>query len=534
VTARAGDASLDAKSPHRKPSESHLSQIVYAAEWQSNRQQWVRGAKTALAYSLIYAIADVALNTFAFSDAWTIIWPLNGVTVALLLMRPRFQWLWMLLGIEIGTGIGEWLDGNLIQMEICQRLCSLTEVVVSANLLPPFITLERWLRTPRIFLRFAAALVLGPGIAGLMAAALFHYTQGQSYLLAFNNWATADALGIAATMPLALSLRSAQMRKLFQRAALPRTMGVLILALAGAELIFSVNRYPLTFLLYPLLLLTDSMLAFAGSSIAVVGVLFICVYFTNNSLGPFGVWPADLTVPRDLALQMYIGFHLLALFPASIMFMERRRMAEELRNTNARLTVLASLDGLTGIANRRSFDERFAQEWSRAVRHRKPIALGMIDLDNFKQFNDLYGHLAGDRCLCAVADALRQQVHRPEDLVARFGGEEFALLLPNTSAEGALTVVERIRAAVLDLGIEHLGNSWNSVTVSIGFSALTPTTGDGQSRLIQLADAALYQAKSRGRNRVESIASIEGAYSAGEHGTTTRNRIVRIFGNSDR
>jgi diguanylate cyclase (GGDEF)-like protein len=407
-------------------------------------------------------------------------------------------------------------------------------VLISASLLPPFITLDRWLRTPRIFMRFAAALALGPGIAGLMAAALFHYTQGQSYLLAFNNWATADALGIAATMPLALSLRSAQMRKLFQREALPRTMGVLILVLAGAELIFSVSRYPLAFLLYPLLLLADSVLAFAGSSIAVVGVLFICMYFTSNALGPFGVWPGDLAVPRDLALQIYLGFHLLALFPASIMFMERRRMADELRNTNARLTVLASLDGLTGIANRRSFDERFAQEWSRAVRHRKPIALAMIDLDNFKQFNDLYGHLAGDRCLCAVADALSRQVQRPEDLVARFGGEEFALLLPHTSAEGALQVIERIRAAVLDLGIEHLGNSWNRVTVSIGFSALSPVSGDGQSRLIQLADAALYQAKNRGRNRVESISSIEGAHAAGAQGTTARNRIVRIFGNSDR
>jgi diguanylate cyclase (GGDEF)-like protein len=440
----------------------------------------------------------------------------------------------MLLGIEVGTGIGECLDGIPVQMEIGQRLCSLTEVVISASLLPPFITLERWLRTPRIFLRFAAALVLGPGIAGLMAAALFHYTEGQSYLLAFNNWATADALGIAATMPLALALRSPQMRKLFQREALPRTMGVLILALAGAELIFSVSRYPLMFLLYPLLLLADSMLAFAGSSIAVVGVLFICVYFTSNSQGPFGIWPADLAVPRDLALQIYIGFHLLALFPASIMFMERRRMAEELHDTNARLTVLASLDGLTGIANRRSFDERFAQEWSRAVRHRKPIALAMIDLDNFKQFNDLYGHLAGDRCLCAVADALSRQVQRPEDLVARFGGEEFALLLPHTSAEGALRVVERIRAAIFDLGIEHLGNGWNFVTVSIGFSALTPTTGDGQSRLIQLADAALYQAKSGGRNRVESISSIEGAHVSGEAGTTARNRIVRILGGGDR
>jgi diguanylate cyclase (GGDEF)-like protein len=95
-------------------------------------------------------------------------------------------------------------------------------------------------------------------------------------------------------------------------------------------------------------------------------------------------------------------------------------------------------------------------------------------------------------------------------------------------------VVERIRAAVFGLGIDHLGNSWNCVTVSIGFSALTPTTGDGRSRLIELADAALYQAKSGGRNRVESISSIEGARASGGQGTSARNRIVRIFGSGDR
>jgi len=498
------------------------------------RQQWIPAVKTLLTFTLIYWIVDVALNRFAFSNAWTIIWPLNGVNVALLLMRPRASWLWMLVGIELGTGIGECLDDNLVQMEICQRLFSLTEVVISACLLPPFLTLDRWLRTPGIFMRFLAALVLGPGISGLMAASLFHYTQGQSFLLAFNNWATADALGIAATMPLALSLRSAQMRSLFQREALPRTLGVLILAFAGAALIFSVSRYPLMFLLFPLLLLVDSLLAFAGTAIAVVGVLFISVYLTDNSLGPFGTWPSDLAVPRDLALQIYFGFQLIALFPASIVLMERRRMAEELHNTNARLTVLASLDGLTGIANRRSFDERFAEEWNRAVRHRKPLALAMIDLDNFKQFNDLYGHLAGDRCLCAVADALSRQLHRPEDLVARFGGEEFALLLPHTSADGALKVVEKIRAAVHGLGIDHIGNTWNRVTVSIGYSALTPVTADGKSRLIQLADAALYHAKSGGRNRVETLSSTEGAQAANDHGTTARNRIVRILGRGDR
>jgi diguanylate cyclase (GGDEF)-like protein len=495
------------------------------------RQTWVDGTKMALVYAVAYLLVDLALNNFAFGDTWTIIWPLNGVNVALLIMRPRSQWPWMLLGIEAGTDVGELFDGNTPWLEAGQRVCSLTEVLVSALLLPPFVSLDDWLRTPRIFVHFATSLIIGPGIAGVMAAVLFHYANGQSFLLAFNNWATADALGLAAVMPLALSLRSPQMRKLFQREALPRTLGVLALAFAGTGLVFGVSRYHLLFVMFPLLLLVDSLLSFAGSAIAVVGMLFISVYLTSRSIGPFGVWAADLDVPRDLAMQIFFGFQLLALFPSSLMFMERRRMAEELHETNARLTLLASLDGLTGIANRRSFDERFAGEWNRAVRHRKPIAVAMIDLDNFKQFNDLYGHVAGDRCLCTVASALALQVQRPTDLIARFGGEEFALLMPHTSAEGAARVVERIRAGIHGLALEHLGNPWKLVTVSIGYSALTPTSNDGQSRLLQLADAALYLAKSSGRNRVETISSIEGANApAADFGTTTsRNRLMRIL-----
>ncbi len=498
-------------------------------------QSWAAAAKTVVAYTLVYLAVDVALNRFAFSDGWTLVWPLNGVNVALLLMRPRSAWPWMLLGIELGTGIGECLDDNTVYMAICQRLCSGLEILISALLLPPFSTLDRWLRTPGIFTRFFLALVLGPGISGIIAAVLFLMATGQPFWSGFDAWAGADAVGMAATIPLSLALRSPQMLTLFQRAALSRTLGVLVLAFAGAEVIFSVSRISLIFLLYPLLLLVDSLLGFAGSAVAVVGVLLISVYFTTDGLGPFGVWTADQPLPRGVAFQLYFGFHLVALFPASMMFMERRRMAEELHDTNARLTVLAALDGLTSIANRRSFDERLAQEWHRSSRHRKPLALAMIDLDNFKQFNDLYGHLAGDQCLKTVAQALAKEVQRPEDFVARFGGEEFALLLPHTSAEGAHRVLERIREAIYALGVDHIGNSWGKVTVSIGYSAVTPSQGDGQSRLIQLADAALYQAKSAGRNRVESITSIEGLDAAQYTGTATgKNRIVRILGRSDR
>ena len=489
-------------------------------------------AKTVAAYSVLYFLVDIGLNVFAFTDAWTIVWPLNGLNVALLIMNPRSRWPWMVLGIELGTGVGELFDNYSVWMEIGQRLCSASEILISALVLPAFISLDRWLRTPRIFVRFALALILGPGISGLLAAVMFHYAQGQSFGMALNNWATADALGMAATMPLALSLRTPQMRALFHRSALPKTMGALILAFAGAEVIFTVSRYPLLFLMFPLLVLVEATLSFVGSAIAIVGILFISVYFTTNGMGPFGTWSPALSVPRDMAMQIFWGFQLFALFPASLMFMERRRMAAELHDTNARLTVLASLDGLTGIANRRSFDERLTHEWHRSVRLRKPLALAMIDLDNFKQFNDLYGHLAGDKCLCRVADELARQVQRPEDLIARFGGEEFALLMPHTSAEGAQKVVERIRAAINELAIEHIGNSWKHVTVSIGYSSLTPVSSDGQSRLIQLADAALYQAKSGGRNRVETISSIEGACATDKDfgSTTSRNRTVRILG----
>lgn len=499
------------------------------------RQSWIHSARTLLSFAVVYLALDIALNRFAFSDGWTIVWPLNGVTVALLLMRPKSNWAWILLGAELGTGIGECLDDNPIGLEVGQRICSAVEVLICASILPAFGSLEDWLRTRRIHSRFLVALLAGPGISGAMAAVLFHSLTGQSYLLAFNNWATADALGIAATMPLALTFRSAQMRALFKPPMRAKTLASLTFCFLGAALIFSISRYPLGFLLYPLLVLVDSVLAFAGSAIAIVGVCLIAVYFTTKGWGPFGTWPVDLPVPRDLALQVYFGFHVVALFPFSIMVMERRRMAEELRRSNTRLQLLASLDGLTGIGNRRAFDERFSEEWNRAVHIRAPLALVIIDLDNFKQFNDLYGHPEGDRCLRAVAAALSAEARRPDDFAARFGGEEFAVLLPNSTQEAAANVAERMRMAVLNLAIIHLGNPWSRASVSIGYASVTPTSVDTQLGLVQLADAALYQAKHKGRNCVETITTIEGLRAANDHfGDTTQVRLMRLLRRGNR
>ena len=180
-----------------------------------------------------------------------------------------------------------------------------------------------------------------------------------------------------------------------------------------------------------------------------------------------------------------------------------RDMSEH-KSLEQKLAALATLDGLTGIANRRHFDERLENEWTRARREGTTLSLLLIDVDHFKKFNDQYGHLAGDACLQAVAKILAAQARRPADVSARFGGEEFVLLLPNTNATGCQQIGETIRQALAQLGIVHALNfPSRQVTVSIG--GTTTACGDAQASclsLVEAADRALYSAKKDGRDRL--------------------------------
>lgn len=160
-------------------------------------------------------------------------------------------------------------------------------------------------------------------------------------------------------------------------------------------------------------------------------------------------------------------------------------------------------DGLTGIPNRRRFDEHAEESYRQATRNGTPISLIMIDIDFFKQYNDHYGHLQGDQCLVEIASALSRTTKRPFDLVARYGGEEFVALLPDTPMKGAMKVAENMRAAIEQLGIEHAQSSlFGRATISLGVATHYPTRDCGNlTDLISLADNALYQAKRSGRNR---------------------------------
>jgi diguanylate cyclase (GGDEF)-like protein/PAS domain S-box-containing protein len=181
----------------------------------------------------------------------------------------------------------------------------------------------------------------------------------------------------------------------------------------------------------------------------------------------------------------------------------RKAIEDELADANRRLQALVGEDGLTRLANRRAFDEALAKEYRRAKRDNNNLGLVMIDVDRFKPFNDCYGHPAGDDCLRRIARAIRETVQRPGDLAARYGGEEYAVLLPGADEAACATIAERIRDRVARLNITHAASATGSVTISAGAASVTPAISDyGPDALVRGADRALYRAKDAGRNLV--------------------------------
>lgn len=177
---------------------------------------------------------------------------------------------------------------------------------------------------------------------------------------------------------------------------------------------------------------------------------------------------------------------------------------EKLKKTNEDLERISMIDPLTNISNRRYFDSFLQKVWESSIRENLPLSLIMVDIDNFKMYNDTYGHLAGDRCLRNVADVIKNTLKRSGDMVARFGGEEFVVLLSNTTEDGAMVVAEDIRAKTENLGMKNEGLA-TIITISLGVASVVPDESMYPENIINAADQALYQAKKDGRNRVERV-----------------------------
>ena len=183
---------------------------------------------------------------------------------------------------------------------------------------------------------------------------------------------------------------------------------------------------------------------------------------------------------------------------------ELLEVTNKLTRANNTLKKLSYIDGLTGVGNRRYFDELYAKEWGRARRESCDISLIILDVDFFKMYNDRYGHQAGDECLKKIAQKISDLLKRPVDFVARYGGEEFAIVLPHTDSPGAVFVAEAIRRGLAGLAIDHEDSKISDViTVSMGIGSLIPTRGQSADDFLQSVDGVLYEAKKNGRNRIE-------------------------------
>ena len=229
------------------------------------------------------------------------------------------------------------------------------------------------------------------------------------------------------------------------------------------------------------------------------------------------IFLTSMTKDEELARGIEVGGDDYLLKPISEIVLQAkvnamRRLVEMQRSlldltyklnvANKELQLLSATDGLTGLSNRRMYDELSLREWRRCERTKKSFALVMVDVDYFKPYNDYFGHQAGDECLKAVATQMRRAAPRASDVVARYGGEEFVFALGETDMDGAKWVANHLRQRIADLNMPHPGSAFRHVTVSCGVASVLPSDEVSLEKLLQSADYALYQAKEQGRNRV--------------------------------
>lgn len=460
---------------------------------------WLILTVGAAAFALAWAsIALTPSNAHA-----AIIWPVNGVMLPLMLRRSPAQWPWLAAAIMVGTGAAYWATGAALTLALLLGLFSSAELLLASHILYRSFHGMPDLTQQGALIRFGlSAVILAPLAAVLPGALLLCELTNVPFLELARIWYLSDALGLAVFGPLALSARPEALLPLFGRENLARTLMLFLLLAACTSLALYQSRYPLLYVIYPPLLLVVFRLGMPGVVIGVVVITVLTITFTAAGRGTFMLIEHGDWTQRVLLIQVFIATTLATMLPVAAVLTQRNRLTLALRASEERLTVLSGSDPLTGLANRRSFDTALEHSLARAGRSGQPLSLLMIDVDHFKDFNDRFGHLCGDACLQMVAAAVAHHAHRSDDLAARFGGEEFAMILPDTDAQGAVAIAEGVRAFVKSNRGSAPDPACETISVSIGVATVSGLGKIEAAQLIRAADDALYAAKHAGRDRV--------------------------------
>ena len=584
-------------------------------------------------HSPVIRLAGCFLNvaiTTAFvlmvPEANRLVWVSNGVWLAYLLLAPRNRWVYYLAAGAAGQVAACLIVGSHWPATILLTSRNLGEVLLAAlplrkrsAVLPRFTDRDYLVR----FIAFAV-LVSPLTISGLYAFAA-HFLSHTSVGTIFIQWVLADGLGMGITAPACVAILRTSVKA---NLASLRYWPYLALLGAVSAIAFAQNVAPLSFVVYPLLVLILLRMGLAWAALGTLYTAGVSTWFLMHGQGPFAQLHFIPALGPGIALQLFVASVMFTLYSVTVVLesrqaaekqlqqiasihkmvadnsrdiilltdfegvpqyispavetvtgwkpeeamhrrfsdviipedvprmaeiiraahegsdtasfeyrlrkrdggsvwveggmraicdgrsgmrtgvlqiirdiTRRKRYEEELARAFRTVEELAITDALTGLANRRRFDQCIQAEWRRGLRDHNPLSLLIIDADHFKSYNDSYGHPRGDGCLKQIAEAAQDVVARPGDLVARYGGEEFAVILPNTANDGALQLAEDICSIMRNRQLPHAGSPSGVVTVSIGCATLVPEFGQNADILIGRADQALYQAKRSGRDR---------------------------------
>jgi diguanylate cyclase (GGDEF)-like protein len=469
----------------------------------SKPESWVRLAGTFL---LLLICSWLGIVLSRQSEGVATIWLTNGMLFAIVIRKPRAVWVrYFVIGFLADT-LADVIYGDPLRLSFGVSLANSVEVISSC------LILTRWFGTPlNLSKRIPLLGFLGVAVVGatavtsaLGASWTMLFVDAGPWLTLFRTWYLGDILGMAIIAPLVFVLQRPGFFYMLQRRQLPHTLLLLMVPAIATALVFSHSTDPLIFFIFPALLLIVFRLGFPGTVLAIFIVAGISIAFTVEGYGPLMLIASTTMLRRIVVEQIFLAVALFTTFPVAALLEERKALEVCLQASEQRYRELAKADALTGLANRRGFDEQLDFEWQRALKGRSSLALLLIDVDLFKSYNDIYGHIGGDECLRCIATVIAGALQRASDRASRFGGEEFAVILPDTGLDEAMIVAENIRLAVKQMELPHPCNPHGHQTISIGVAAVIPSVDQCFLSLLHDSDKALYSAKNLGRNRSEA------------------------------
>lgn len=444
------------------------------------------------------------------SEGVATIWLSNGMIFGLLITQPKRRWLAYFLAGLCADTCADMFYGDPFPLAFGVSLANSVEVVSSSILLTLWFGFPLDLSRRRSLVGFLLISVVGA--AALTSALGAWWTlvmvPGPPWWQMFRTWYLGDMLGMAVIAPLVIMVQRPAFFSMFERKHLVHTLLVFTYSTVVMSLVLMYSGDPLIFFVFPTFLLVAFRLGMPGTVVNIFLFTVMAIGFTIKGHGPLMLIVGEhMLLHRIVIAQMFAGVAIFTMFPVAALLEEKERLKNSLAASEARYRQLAYADELTGLPNRRALNVQLDDLWAKAPSGGKQLALVIVDVDLFKQYNDCAGHLCGDQCLRSIAQVVDSTVRAAGGFAARIGGEEFAIVLPGASEVRAREIAEKIRIGVQGLGLTHPSTPSGVQTVSLGVAAGTPGGGQAWIDLMRLADQALYSAKRAGRNQVSCAES---------------------------